>query len=91
MGFKIITINIQKEFIDFIEKLVEKGKYPSRSEAFRFALKYFIEHEIEFDKAFVNRDEVPIKKEIPEELDSNVFVGKDGRMWHITPNGVKSI
>lgn len=39
---KIITINIPDQYLDCIETLVNMGYYPSRSEAFRQAIRRFL-------------------------------------------------
>ena len=54
---KICTINIPDIYIDCIKVLVDMGFYPSRSEAVRTALKYFLGKE----------------GEIVEELDAENF------------------
>lgn len=51
---KIITINVPDQYLDDIEVLVNLGFFPSRSEAFREAIKQFIQHEMNFNTNLVS-------------------------------------
>ena len=50
MPMKIITINVPDQYLDCIESMVNQGFFPSRSEAFREALKQFLMNEVELNK-----------------------------------------
>ena len=43
---KIITINLPEKYLAAIQILNDLGKYPSRSEAIRIALKDFLDNEL---------------------------------------------
>ncbi|MBD3187330.1 ribbon-helix-helix protein, CopG family [Candidatus Bathyarchaeota archaeon] len=47
---QIVTVNLPSVYIDAIAKLTGKGKYPSRSEAIRVALRSFLKDELEMVK-----------------------------------------
>lgn len=46
---KIITINLSEKYLSAIQTLITQGKYPSRSEAVRIALRNFLHKELQFD------------------------------------------
>lgn len=41
-----MSINVPQIYVDMVQKMIDLGIYPSRSEAMRCALKEFIQHEI---------------------------------------------
>lgn len=45
---KVITINLPEPFLSAIQILVERGVYPSRSEAIRIALRDFLSGDLKF-------------------------------------------
>jgi len=45
---KIITINLPEKYLEDLQILIEKGFYPSRSEALRIALRDFLANELKF-------------------------------------------
>ena len=45
MVMKITTLNMPNQYLDYIQKLVDNGDYPSRSEVFRIAVEAFLHHE----------------------------------------------
>lgn len=45
---KRVSLNVQEKLIEFIDKEVELGLYPSRNEAIRTAIKNFIANESQF-------------------------------------------
>ena len=51
MALKIVTINIPNIYLDYIEKMKQKGEVPSRSEAIRRAIGDFLKHESIFTEA----------------------------------------
>jgi len=44
---KNITINIPENYDENIQKLIKRGKHPSRSEILRIAIKQFLQRESE--------------------------------------------
>lgn len=46
MGMSLITVHIPEKFLKEIEKLVEEGYYPNRSEVIRIAIRDFLRQEI---------------------------------------------
>lgn len=44
---KIITINVPEKYLEAIEELSKRGKYPSRSKAVRDALEKLIKSDLE--------------------------------------------
>ena len=51
MALKIVTINIPDSYLEYIEKMKQLGKVPSRSEATRKAIKHFLKQEPTFTEA----------------------------------------
>ena len=45
MGMKIVTVNIPDQYLDYIQKMIEEKKLPSRSEGVRQALGDFLKNE----------------------------------------------
>lgn len=52
---KIMTINIPKAYIEFIELLKNEGLYPSKTEIVRVALRNFFAEEIELIQALKDK------------------------------------
>jgi Arc/MetJ-type ribon-helix-helix transcriptional regulator len=50
MPLKIITINIPDVYFECVNELVDLGYFPSRSEAFREAIKQFLMNEVQTNK-----------------------------------------
>ncbi len=46
MTMTLITVHIPEKFLKEIEKLVEEGYYPNRSEVIRIALRDFLRQEL---------------------------------------------
>jgi len=57
---QIITINLPNQYLDGIQKLIERGVYPSRSEAIRTALQDFLPEEFNF-KLKIDNSEVSLQ------------------------------
>lgn len=47
---KIITINLPEKYLDAIQILINMRHYPSRSEAIRTALGFFLKKEVMLDQ-----------------------------------------
>ena len=45
MGMALITVHVPEKFLKEIEKLVEEGYYPNRSEVIRIAIRDFLRQE----------------------------------------------
>nr|MDO8114943.1 ribbon-helix-helix domain-containing protein [Candidatus Sigynarchaeota archaeon] len=44
---QIVTVNLQNIYIETLDKLHENGRFPSRSEGIRIAIRAFLKHELE--------------------------------------------
>lgn len=51
---KIITINLPERYLEAIQVLNDLGKYPSRSEVIRIALREFLTNELKLYKDLGN-------------------------------------
>jgi len=58
---QIITINLAVPYLDALDEIVEQGRYPSRSEVIRQALRDFLKDELEMVEAVLF-----MKKKEPE-------------------------
>ena len=58
---KRVGLNLQKKFVEFLDRLVELEIYPSRNEAIRCAIKDFIAKESNFIQN-LNSDMVKLKE-----------------------------
>lgn len=86
---KISTMNLCRKDLAIVEKLVMDGIYTSRSDAIRCILREGIKIVLKFVE-FENKTlEAPKIQDC--QLDPDVFIASDGRMYHITPTGVKTI
>lgn len=45
---KRLNVNVQDKYVEFLDKLVDLGMFPSRNEAIRLAIKNFISNESQF-------------------------------------------
>lgn len=54
ISVKIITINLPEKYLEAIQTLNDLGKYPSRSEAIRIALREFLTNELKLYKDLGN-------------------------------------
>ncbi len=56
---QIVTINLPSLYVDGIQRLVETGLFPSRSEAIRTALRDFLKEELNLVLALSNSSKHP--------------------------------
>jgi Arc/MetJ-type ribon-helix-helix transcriptional regulator len=58
---QIISLNIPGVYIDVIEKLLDQGLYPSRSEFVRVALTKFLKRELQVVETFLESNDLEKK------------------------------
>ena len=76
---KTITIYVPQAIWEFVQVLVENGKYKSRSEALRYALEDYIDEEIEFNQNidFINKSALKESHALMEtEMEINNYEGE---------------
>ncbi|MHA1371529.1 MAG: ribbon-helix-helix domain-containing protein [Promethearchaeota archaeon] len=51
---QIVTVNLPEIFVNAISKLIKSGRFSSRSEAIRYALKNFLKNELKMVEALLD-------------------------------------
>ena len=63
-GMKVITINVPTKYIRVIQKLLDAGLYPSRSEAVRVAIRDFISKDkelyLKYTEPIIETDDINV-------------------------------
>lgn len=52
MGLRVITIKIHEAYVEALDELVRRGRYTSRSEAIREAIRELLKREAEIIRAY---------------------------------------
>ena len=83
-NYKVITVNLPKTIIEFLDSMVKKGLACSRSEFLRMCLYYSIPAILNRENAMLSTMKQP-EVFIVEEFESKTVVEVNGKVYQIPP------